>query len=76
MPTEPSFTCPACDIAIAHHPTFHLGLAFCCAGCAADGPCQCTYDVEEVVAVPDPVEVLDLVPVGVAQGPAQLAAAR
>ena len=32
-------------IQIAHHPVFHLGLAFCCAGCAADGPCMCSYDV-------------------------------
>ncbi len=25
-------------------PVFHIGLPFCCAGCAADGPCMCTYD--------------------------------
>lgn len=45
MPTQPTFTCATCDVQIAHHPVFHLGLAFCCAGCAADGPCMCSYDV-------------------------------
>jgi len=25
-------------------PEFHLGLAFCCAGCAVSGPCTCSYD--------------------------------
>ncbi len=44
MPTQPTFTCATCDHQIAHHPVFHLGLAFCCAGCAADGPCMCSYD--------------------------------
>jgi hypothetical protein len=44
MPTQPTFTCATCDAVIAGHPTFHLGLAFCCAGCAADGPCMCSYD--------------------------------
>jgi signal transduction histidine kinase len=56
MPTQPIFTCATCDVQIGHHPTFHLGLAFCCAGCAADGPCMCSYDavVEPVAAVRDP----------------------
>lgn len=36
--------CTTCRIAIAHRPTFHVGLAFCCAGCVADGPCICSYD--------------------------------
>jgi len=44
MPTQPTFTCATCDTVIGGHPTFHLGLAFCCAGCAADGPCMCSYD--------------------------------
>jgi hypothetical protein len=49
MATQPTFTCATCDATIAHHPTFHLGLAFCCAGCAADGPCMCSYDVQDPV---------------------------
>jgi hypothetical protein len=44
---EPTFTCATCNVVIAHHPTFHVGLAFCCAGCAADGPCGCSYDLDE-----------------------------
>lgn len=44
---EPTFTCATCDVTIVGHPTFHLGLAFCCAGCAADGPCMCSYDLED-----------------------------
>jgi hypothetical protein len=47
MATQPDFICATCDVTITHHPTFHLGLAFCCAGCAADGPCMCSYDVED-----------------------------
>jgi hypothetical protein len=51
MTTQPTFTCATCDHQIAHHPVFHLGLAFCCAGCAADGPCMCSYDAgTELVA--------------------------
>ena len=40
------FTCVTCEIEIAGRPTFHVGLAFCCAGCVADGPCICSYDRE------------------------------
>jgi hypothetical protein len=75
MPKEPSFTCASCDIVIAHHPTFHLGLAFCCAGCAADGPCMCTYDTGETAAAGAPIEAFELVPVSVGQGLPQRAAA-
>lgn len=39
------FTCATCDVAIVGQPVFHLGLPFCCAGCAADGPCMCSYDL-------------------------------
>jgi hypothetical protein len=40
----PTFTCTTCEGRIPGDPVFHLGLAFCCAGCAADGPCTCSYD--------------------------------
>lgn len=39
-----TFTCASCDATIVDSPVFHIGLAFCCAGCAADGPCMCSYD--------------------------------
>jgi hypothetical protein len=44
--TADPFTCVTCEIEIAGRPTFHVGLAFCCAGCVADGPCICSYDTE------------------------------
>jgi hypothetical protein len=47
MTADDTFTCATCDVTIDHHPVFHLGLAFCCAGCAADGPCMCSYDPPE-----------------------------
>lgn len=47
MITEYTFTCSTCDHVISGHPVFHLGLAFCCPGCAADGPCICSYDPDE-----------------------------
>lgn len=47
MPTEDIFTCATCEHTIAGHPVFHLGLTFCCPGCAADGPCMCSYDMDE-----------------------------
>jgi hypothetical protein len=41
-------TCATCGLEVRHAPTFHVGLAFCCVGCAADGPCTCSYDDEPV----------------------------
>ena len=38
------FRCATCDIDINGRPTIHVGLAFCCAGCVAGGPCTCSYD--------------------------------
>ena len=46
----PTFTCATCDATVVERPVFHLGLAFCCAGCAADGPCMCSYDAADTVA--------------------------
>jgi hypothetical protein len=44
MTTDHTFCCATCDHLIAGRPIFHVGLTFCCAGCAADGPCMCSYD--------------------------------
>jgi hypothetical protein len=38
------FECANCEMEIDGKPEFHLGLAFCCAGCAVSGPCTCSYD--------------------------------
>jgi hypothetical protein len=59
--SDPAFHCVTCEAAIVAQPTFHVGLAFCCAGCVADGPCICSYDdasetgsdLEPVVAIDD-----------------------
>ena len=72
MATQPDFMCATCDAPITHHPTFHVGLAFCCAGCAADGPCMCSYDVETpaLVAVEALVVAMSTVPGPVVTSPA------
>jgi hypothetical protein len=35
--------CANCDIEILWSPLLVQGKAFCCAGCAAGGPCSCDY---------------------------------
>jgi len=40
------FSCASCAVDIAGAPTFRRGLSYCCTGCAADGPCVCSYDQE------------------------------
>jgi hypothetical protein len=42
--TELPFACGTCEIEIAGTPTFQAGVPFCCPGCAAGGPCACSYD--------------------------------
>jgi hypothetical protein len=76
LATTKPFTCVTCEIEIAGRATFHVGLPFCCAGCAADGPCICSYDarpsdreirhcrdVQDVVGGPLRGLVLEPVPV-------------
>lgn len=48
------FTCASCDVGIIGEPVFHVGLPFCCAGCAAGGPCMCSYDVREAESASRP----------------------
>ena len=72
MPTQPTFTCATCDAEIAHHPVFHLGLAFCCAGCAANGPCMCSYDM---VVAPAAAREIPIVPrASIVEGPVAVTA--
>ena len=49
LSTECPFTCVTCEAEIAGTPVFHVGLPFCCSGCVADGPCNCSYDEETSV---------------------------
>ena len=61
-PPDP-WVCTTCRIEIRHQPTFHVGLAFCCAGCVADGPCCCSYDLPtDHVETPVEVAVRERVP--------------
>ena len=41
-----TWTCTTCRAEFHYAPTIHVGVAFCCAGCAAGGPCICSYDDE------------------------------
>jgi hypothetical protein len=41
---QPRFICASCGVEIRGPATFHVGVAFCCAGCVAGGPCTCSYD--------------------------------
>lgn len=45
--------CSSCDGEITGRPEFHVGLAFCCAGCVVGGPCMCSYDLETVELITD-----------------------
>ena len=56
-PPAHRWTCTSCLLEIHHQPTFHVGLAFCCAGCVVGGPCVCSYDDD----VPDEA-VVEAVP--------------
>jgi hypothetical protein len=45
--------CATCDLAIPWAPTRVAGRAYCCRGCAAGGPCTCTYDLPADDEAPD-----------------------
>jgi len=36
--------CASCEVVVRWRPTRAGGLPFCCPGCAAGGPCTCSYD--------------------------------
>jgi hypothetical protein len=43
---DSSFHCATCEADIPGIPVIHVGIAFCCHGCVAGGPCICSYDPE------------------------------
>ncbi|MEO7229992.1 MAG: hypothetical protein ABIZ30_05320 [Candidatus Limnocylindrales bacterium] len=65
MSTIKPFSCVTCELEIVGSATFHVGLPFCCAGCAANGPCICSYDqapidesrVHHCLDVADPIAI-------------------
>jgi hypothetical protein len=64
--TEIPFTCVSCELDIAGNAVFHVGLPFCCPGCVAGGPCNCSYDDEvtdgERAGAPDSSVVREVKP--------------
>jgi hypothetical protein len=38
--------CAACDGSITGRPVYRMDEAYCCSGCAAGGPCVCTYEAD------------------------------
>lgn len=36
--------CASCDGAITGRPVYRMDEAYCCLGCAQNGPCICTYE--------------------------------
>jgi hypothetical protein len=48
LSTDLPFTCVTCEVEIHGTPEFLAGMPFCCAGCAANGPCTCSYDLADV----------------------------
>jgi hypothetical protein len=38
--------CASCEVLIAGRPVYRMDEAYCCAGCAAGGPCVCTYEAD------------------------------
>ena len=59
-PVAPGWTCTTCRVGIRHRPTIHVGLAFCCAGCVAGGPCICSYDEPDADQAPELSRTLEL----------------
>jgi hypothetical protein len=43
--------CANCDIEILWPPVYRQGIAYCCTGCAAGGPCNCDYSQYHAVNV-------------------------
>ncbi len=41
--------CHSCDIELTGDVLLAHGRAYCCSGCAAGGPCTCTYEGEQKV---------------------------
>jgi hypothetical protein len=38
--------CASCEGEVTGRPVYDRGLEYCCAGCAAGGPCICNYEAD------------------------------
>ena len=54
---SPTFTCSSCLSPFDWPPLLYRGLDFCCAGCAAGGPCCCSYDGHGMEPLSDGLEL-------------------
>ncbi len=61
--TTRPLTCSTCEIRIAGPATFRAGLPCCCTGCAADGPCTCSYDAEPAAEIRHCLDVIGAIEV-------------
>ncbi|HEY7414447.1 MAG TPA: hypothetical protein VH593_04590 [Ktedonobacteraceae bacterium] len=43
--------CASCDIEILWPPVIAQGRTYCCAGCAAGGPCSCDYSQYHAIKI-------------------------
>jgi hypothetical protein len=43
--------CANCEIDILWVPVYRQGVAYCCVGCAAGGPCSCDYSLYHAVNI-------------------------
>ncbi len=44
--TPPRGRCASCEGEITGRPVYRMDEAYCCLGCAAGGPCMCTYEAD------------------------------
>jgi hypothetical protein len=44
--TPPRGRCASCEGEIPGSPVYRMDEAYCCLGCAAGGPCMCTYEAD------------------------------
>ena len=55
--------CASCDHPFSDRPVYRMDEAYCCTGCAAGGPCICTYEADlaedgvDHLGLPFPAEV-------------------
>jgi transcription elongation factor GreA len=59
MQTRQTTRCATCELHVDWPPVEQAGRDYCCAGCAAGGPCYCSYDdhqrMEDTMATLNPV---------------------
>ena len=67
--SPPRGHCASCEALIPGRPIYQRDEAYCCIGCAADGPCVCSYEADlaedgvdglGLLSAPEPVTTLDV----------------